>query len=201
MITTIIFDLGETYINGVYGLENRLAPILKMPAARVREGIQGKDLHVFLQGKISEDEYWARVIRDYKWNTDVATAKAALRDNMDEIKGSRKIIEAMKAKGFKLGILSIHGKEWIEYCENRFGYHKFFDSVEYSFEAGISKPDKRAYQRILKKLKAKPEECLFIDDQPKNLPPAESLGIKTILFQNPAQLESDLAALGINLKD
>ena len=197
MITTIIFDLGETYINGVPGLEKRLEPILGRRAARIHSEIQGKDLLSFFRGEISENEYWGRAIRNNKWNASPATLRSVVRKNFYEIRGTREIIEGLKAKGFRLGLLSVHGKEWIGYCEDKFDYHKLFDSVEYSFEAGVCKPDRKAYERILRKLGAKPDECLFIDDVSTNLPPAEALGIKTILFGTPAQLKRDLASLGI----
>jgi epoxide hydrolase-like predicted phosphatase len=199
MITTIIFDLGETYINGVPGLEKRLEPILGRKAAQIYSEIQGEDLLSFFRGEISENEYWGRAIRSNKWNASPATLRSVVRENFYEMTGTRKIIEALKAKGFRLGLLSVHGKEWIEHCENKFDYRKLFDSVEYSFEAGVCKPERKAYERILRKLGAKPGECLFIDDVSKNLPPAEALGIKTILFRTPAQLKKDLASFGIEI--
>src|SRR5437868_6302541 len=42
------------------------------------------------------------------------------------------------------------------------------------------------------KVKVKPEETLFIDDKQINLPPAEQLGMKTLLFTTPEQLREDL---------
>ena len=199
MITTIIFDLGETYINGVPGLEKRLEPILGRKAAQIYAEIQGEDLLSFFRGELSEDEYWNRAIKRNCWKVGISTLKLVLRENLYEIKGTREIIEALKAKGFRLGLLSVHGREWIDYCESTFDYHKLFDAVEYSFETGVYKPDRRAYERILGKLKAKPTECLFIDDNPLYLPPAEALGIKTLLFKNPVGLRKDLLSLGIKI--
>ncbi len=197
MITTIIFDLGEVYINTTKGLEDRLKPLLGRAVAQIYSEMQGEDIRAFFRGEITEDEYWARAIRNNKWGVSPETLKIVVRENLYEIGGTREIMEALKAKGFKMGLLSIHGKEWIEHCEKMFDYHKLFDATEYSFEVGALKPETKAYLRILKKLKAKPEECLFIDDNPKNLPPAEALGIKTILFRNPAKLKKDLTSLGV----
>lgn len=199
MITTIIFDLAETYLNGIPGLEKKLEPILGRKAADIYDEIWGEDLPSFFRGEISEEEYWTRAIKNNRWNTDSKTLKRVLRENIYELEGTREIIEALKEKGFRLGLLSVHGKEWIEYCEATFDYHKLFAATEYSFEAGVSKPDKKAYLRILKKLKAKPDECIFIDDNPRNLPPAEALGIKTILFKNANQLRKDLIPFGIRI--
>jgi HAD superfamily hydrolase (TIGR01509 family) len=199
MITTVIFDLSETYINSLFSSPVKLEPILGKPAAQIYSEMQGGDLISFLKGEITEGEYWSRIIRNSRWKTNITTLKRVLRENFREIEGTREMIEGLKAKGLRLGLLSIHGREWIGYCQGRFNFHKLFDSVEYSFEAGILKPDERSYRRILEKLKAKPEECVFIDDNPENLPPAEALGMKTILFKDPKQLRASLSALGIKL--
>ena len=51
------------------------------------------------------------------------------------------------------------------------------------------------YETVLKKVRFKPEECLFIDNTQKNLDAAKKLGIKTILFNDSKQLEKRLKYL------
>ena len=91
----------------------------------------------------------------------------------------------------------MHAKEWIEYCEKKFDYHKLFDSVLYSFDASALKNGKVIFELILEKLDAKPEQCIFIDDVQGNLDIAKSLGIDTIIFKNSDQLEKELKLLDI----
>ena len=93
----------------------------------------------------------------------------------------------------------MHAKEWIDYCEEQYGYHELFDSISYSFEAVVSKPNKKAYEIILNKLLLSPSECLFIDDNPKNTEAAEKLGIRSIQFKDATQLKKDLKKLEIRL--
>ena len=45
----------------------------------------------------------------------------------------------------------------------------------------ISKPNPLAYERCLHLLDVAPERCLFIEDSPVNLVPAEAMGMKTVL--------------------
>ena len=47
---------------------------------------------------------------------------------------------------------------------------------------GILKPDRRAYARALLVTRARPEEVLFVDDEPDNIAGAEALGIESVLF-------------------
>lgn len=199
MITTIIFDLAEVYLKGLYGVEHILEPILDLSAKEIYSKLQGKDLEFLFHGKISEDEYLQRVIRKNKWKIENSILKKAIRDNFEEIKGTRKIIEKLKQRGYKLGLLSVHTKEWVDYCNEKFDYHKLFDSILYSFEVAASKPDKKVYKLILERLGARPKECIFIDDYFDNLIPARKLGIKTIHFKNPRQLKKELASLRINI--
>ena len=49
-------------------------------------------------------------------------------------------------------------------------------AVEY-----VSKPDPSAYRRILDRLGASGEECILVEDNPRNLLPGKALGMQTIL--------------------
>lgn len=48
----------------------------------------------------------------------------------------------------------------------------------------INKPDAAAYQLMLAKIDARPEECILVEDNPRNLLPAKALGMKTILVDH-----------------
>jgi putative hydrolase of the HAD superfamily len=197
MITTIVFDLAEVYLKGLVGVENHLEPILKIRAEEIYPKIRIKELDRLFLGKLTEEEYWLKVIERNNWGVDVETLKKAIRDNFEEIKGVRDVIEELKDKGFKLGLLSIHAKEWIDYCNKKFDYHKLFNSILYSFEVGSLKPQKRSYELILRKLNSKPEESIFIDNEPENLATAKKLGMKTIHFKNSCQLKAELRDMGV----
>jgi HAD superfamily hydrolase (TIGR01509 family) len=66
-----------------------------------------------------------------------------------------------------------------------------------SFEVGSRKPEKKIFRVLLSKYHLKPAECVFIDDRDFNLVPAKEIGLKTILFKNPKQLEKDLRKIGV----
>lgn len=61
--------------------------------------------------------------------------------------------------------------------ENYFSY--FFTSMELGFE----KPDLRFFMSIMEKLKFLPQQCIMVgNDYEKDIIPAKSLGMNTILF-------------------
>lgn len=199
MISTIIFDLSEVYLGGMYGLEEKISRIsdTKVPPNYLYIQEETQD---FFHGKITEDEFWTKLIDRHKWNIDIPTLKDLVRSQMTEIDGTREIIEKLNKNGYKLGLLSIHAREWIDHCEELFDYHKFFHSTLYSFEVGVCKPEPRAFQLILEKLKVTPQEALFIDDYDVNTRAAQSLGISTIVFENAMQLQKDLITMGIQMR-
>lgn len=197
MISTIIFDLSGVYLHGLFGSTKHIQKRIDFKITDSAIFIPAVD-QLFL-GQISEEEYWKTVIRKNSWNIAVDDLKYAVRKNFKEIKGTRKIIEKLRQNKYQLGLLSNHAKEWVEYCEITYKYHQLFHIILYSYEVALSKPSKDIFLVILKKLRAKPQECLFIDDYEKNLTTAKSLGIHTIYFTSAINLKKQLMKFKIRL--
>lgn len=142
MITTIIFDLSEVYLQGMKGTEDR---INKIYGTNLKEAtfMQTKAAKQFFHGEITEKMFLESIIKEFHLNNTVSELKKLVRENFNEIEGTREIIETLRKKGYRLGLLSVHGKEWIDYCEKRFDFHKLFHSRLYSFEVAVSKPKKK----------------------------------------------------------
>ncbi len=124
--------------------------------------------------------------------------EAVYKNNTIENKKLYNYILKLKKGGYKIGISSIQfhlSKEILipkKYYEN-------FDALQISCDDGLRKPDKKAFEFVLKKLKAEPEESIFIDDKQNNLDAAKELGMKTILFKNNRQLIKDLKNFGVKI--
>ncbi|HMD51793.1 MAG TPA: HAD family phosphatase [Solirubrobacteraceae bacterium] len=71
---------------------------------------------------------------------------------------------------------------------NSWGVHRYprelfselFDGIVISGEEGIRKPTPRIYELGAERAGAAPELCVFVDDLPFNLTPAEELGMATV---------------------
>jgi|TARA_Y100000034_G_scaffold118952_1_gene160226 putative hydrolase of the HAD superfamily len=74
-----------------------------------------------------------------------------------------------------------------------------FDVYINSCDAKSRKPEKKIYQITLDELDLKAEECIFIDDREKYLPPAKEMGIQVILFKDIKQLKVGLVSLGVTI--
>ncbi len=66
-----------------------------------------------------------------------------------------------------------------------------------SCDLKLRKPEPAIYEYVLKQMKVKPGEVVFVDDQIENVIGAEKLGIHAIWFRNKTRLVEDLGALGI----
>ena len=78
-----------------------------------------------------------------------------------------------------------------------FGLVPLFSAFFSSCWVGAVKPARRIYEVARDLSQADPKRSVFIDDRPQNLTPAAALGMRTVLFQDAAQLRRDLAALGV----
>ena len=108
-------------------------------------------------------------------------------------------IPRIKQAGFRLGILSNMGDGVLDYLRPRFSWLAQFDYLTWSCELGVVKPDPAIYLHTVKKLNVSPERALFIDNLQKNIAGAEAIGLNAALFENPEQLQNDLARRGFPL--
>ena len=98
---------------------------------------------------------------------------------MNLIPGSLETLKTLKDEGYRIGIIS---DTW-PYIGKRihaFKLDEYVDQYTYSYELGVLKPNVLMFQDALEKSGFKPEECIFIDDQIKNLEAAGSLGIHPV---------------------
>jgi len=61
----------------------------------------------------------------------------------------------------------------------------------------VIKPDPRIYRVLLERYGLEPASTLMIDDNPRNIDAARSLGMPTVLFQSPEALRVELQDAGV----
>jgi len=187
-IKVLIFDLGNVVINITF--DRFFKKVLKHS---VKESIDiTRDFLEILAslelGKYSEQEFYLEmkdkaglknisqsefvdIFNDIfdSWNNNV----------LDFIKNMR------KSKKYKIYALSNTNAIHIRYLiPSKVDLAEYFDDTFYSYDLGLAKPDLKVYRRVLKIIKSKPEECLFIDDNTINIKAAEKVGMKGFIFKN-----------------
>lgn len=152
--------------------------------------------HKFDIGLISPNNYWKLIAKSLKIN-DCNKVKGIYLGSIIKVKLNKKVIQLakwLKEKKYKVGILS-NTNEIDANVHKKRGDYDLFSPVILSHEVGYRKPEKRIYQIALKKLKVKPNECIFIDNNKDKSSTAKKLGIKTILFKSASQLERNISKL------
>ncbi|MDT0266937.1 HAD-IA family hydrolase [Streptomyces sp. DSM 44915] len=77
----------------------------------------------------------------------------------------------------------------------RLGVWELFDVSVLSEREGLAKPESEIYRRVLARLGLPGSACVFVDDQARNLPPAEALGMTTVLATDEHGTAARVAAL------
>jgi putative hydrolase of the HAD superfamily len=81
-------------------------------------------------------------------------------------------------------------------------FDELFDGVVISGEEGFRKPSRRMYELGAERAGVAVESCVFVDDLPFNLTPAEGLGMATVHHTSAEQTIPQLERLlGIALRD
>ena len=102
----------------------------------------------------------------------------------------------LKEEGYKIAILS---DQWYLSKEAIIpkSFYRDFNPTIISCDVGMRKPNPKIYQYILKKLKLKPVQTIFIDNQEWNIKPAKNIGMNTILFKDSNQAIKELKKFGV----
>lgn len=106
-----------------------------------------------------------------------------------------------RERGIRVGVLSNSWGSGSGGYDAYAGYdlERRFDAVVISDQVGMSKPDEAIYTLAAGKLGFDTGECVFADDNPSYLPPAQALGMAVVHFTTPDTGIPEIAALlGIN---
>ncbi len=160
---------GVIYSNGTM-FSSIIPPLLKgiLTKEEIIERYQKKKT-----GGMTDKEYWKGIA-----NPDEIIEKTA-----EQLKPDPDLNIIKELKFDKIIMLSNHISRFARVSIEKDHIEEYFDEIFISEEIGFAKPDKAFYWYALEKIQAKPEECIFVDDQLKNLVPAKEIGIKTVYFK------------------
>jgi putative hydrolase of the HAD superfamily len=73
----------------------------------------------------------------------------------------------------------------------------WFECRVFSCDLRAVKPDPAVYRAVLARLRAQPDDVVFLDDRSENVTGAAAVGIRAVHFTSAQQARAELAALGI----
>jgi glucose-1-phosphatase len=185
MIKCIIFDWGGIFSTNDY---KRISKEFKAPIKII------SDLEYKYSDTMNCSGFWKELREKHGVNkTDKQMAEIF---NYELMIGFLKYLP--KFKNYSLVLLSDQVTSHTNYLRKKYKkYLDNFDKVYFSNEIGLIKKNKSPFRFVLKQVKYKPEECLFIDDTLLNIKNAKSLGINAIQFKSISQLKKDLKKFDI----
>jgi 2-haloacid dehalogenase len=200
-IDTIIFDLGGVLIdwNPNYVFDEKY---FDTPSRREQffstictsdwneEQDAGRSIVEATMELIKKYPEWESSIRDYygRW-TEMLKAP---------IPATVEIFRQLKKSGkYKLYALTNWQAGLFDIALVRYDFLHWFDGRVVSGEEKTRKPFPEFYQRLLDRYQVDPAKALFIDDNLRNIKAAEAMGIRSIHFKSPGDLEKELKKINI----
>ena len=104
-------------------------------------------------------------------------------------------LNAVHQSGIRTALLSNMPNDMIARVRNSFSWTNHFDSLVFSYEKRLAKPEAAIYERCLTELGTSPDQTMFVDDRDVNVRAARNLGIQAIHFKSLRQLRAQLEAL------
>lgn len=101
-------------------------------------------------------------------------------------------VRAARGAGVHTGLIS---NSWGTSRYPRALLDELFEGTVLSGEVGIRKPDERIYQLGARAIGLAPAQCVFVDDLPFNLPPAQALGMAAVHHTRPESTIAELERL------
>ena len=156
--------------------------------------------------EISERDYWhirtqeVGALLGEDWQTMQTLVQRSRGDNPDVAIRPQavRVIEAAAAANIPLAILSneldlFYGKA----LRQKISCLSYFSEIIDATYTGILKPDPRAYEMCASALKLRPSDCVFVDDQLRNVKGAQAVGMSTVHFNvlKPEQSFSEIIGL------
>lgn len=201
-IKNIIFDFGgvlmdwnpryffKDYFNDdekmEYFLENIAHDEWNIEQDRGRSLSEGTEIQV---KKFPEWEKEIRAFYDH-WTV---MLKSDIPQNVD-------VLRKLKNTDYQLFGLTNWSAETFPYALENYDFFQLFDGkIVVSGTEKLIKPDPEIWRVLLERYHIQADESIFIDDNPKNIEIAQSLGFKTIHVTPDTHLEQELTDLGVKM--
>lgn len=100
----------------------------------------------------------------------------------------------LRNRGYSVVILSNTIEPHAAHCRRQ-GWFDGFDALFLSYKLGCSKPSKRIFKIVTKRLRVPPKSVVFIDDSNQNLTAAARIGMRTVKYGKSKESRRQLVRL------
>ncbi len=199
-IKAVLFDLGNVLLNyDAYKAANCFAKACQVPRLKVWvHFFTSPTEKAYTRGHISSYEFYSHARQVLKFPVNYATFRQYWNDIFTENEGMDALLAKLKRR-YPLYLISNTNAMHFNYIKKKFRILRHFKKTFPSHEVGHRKPEPEIYQKVLAKIRLKPEETVFIDDVTKFVKGARAVGMHSIRFRNKKQLIQDLMKMGVKV--
>lgn len=197
MIRNIVFDIGNVLVGFIweefyrsFGYSEEIFE--KLADATVRSPFWNE----MDRGRLSDDELIEGFIKNDP------SIEREIREALKNVKGmilrydyAVPWIKELKEKGYHVYVISNFAHKAHMDCIEALDFLNEIDGGILSYQVKLIKPAPEIYRLLCSKYDLKAEECVFIDDLPKNVEAARNEGMQGIVFQTLEQAREELEAL------
>jgi putative hydrolase of the HAD superfamily len=152
-------------------------------ASAFRQDAAARELLIgFEEGRITEAHFENELSR----RLGLSTADGLIDRLFSGAQPEESMVQAVltaRREGVRTGLIS---NSWGTTRYPRDLLDELFEGIVISGEVGIRKPAPRIYEMGAESIGLPPAQCVFVDDLPFNLPPAEELGMAVVHHTDPA---------------
>lgn len=180
MITTIIFDFGDIFIN--LNKEKSRNAFAELGLTEMNDEILLQN-DLFEKGGISENEF-LKSIQKHTSNASISKIKAAWNAIIGDFPLERLEFLQLLSQKYKLFLLTNTDQTHIQFFEEKVGisfysaFYQCFEKVYFSYEMRMRKPDPAIYSILISNHNLSPKNTLFVDDKLENTEAAKELGLQ-----------------------
>ena len=140
-------------------------------------------------GDISEDEAYNLMAKG------VNVAKEDVKNFWyNEININTELVKYIEelSKDHEVYLLSNAISSYVRHLLNKYDLEKLFKKIFISSEIKHIKPNKDYFEYVLNDLNLNPNQCVMIDDNPKNIETAINCGLNGIVYKENKQLKKEI---------
>jgi putative hydrolase of the HAD superfamily len=204
MIKAILFDFDGVLTTDATGSQSICNYICKKTGLDVemfkREYYKyNNDL---LYGKINHKNIWDTLCKGINTPIDINILYESFINTPIDSK-MMSLIDELKQQNYIIGMVTDNKKDRIDYIVKYYQWNKIFDIITISAEVGSGKDYDEIFIKTIENINANVEECVFIDNQEKNLIAPKNMGMNVIYFdhekRNYGKLVEELKNLSVIL--
>lgn len=199
-IDTIIFDLGAVLIDWnprylyrkIFKTEDEISWFLENICTSEWNDEQdaGRSFKEATEALLAKHPDWEIPVRAWydRWHE---TIQGPIYETVEILKSIK------ESERYRLYALTNWSAETFPWALDNFNFLHWFEGIVVSGIEKMRKPYPEFYQILFDRYKVTPDRALFIDDNVKNIEAGKKLGLTTIHFKSPQQLQNDLNHFGI----